>query len=67
MTAVRAVPLHAGILSPDPYAEKNRPWRFYAMVAVIVLLMLAWAMGRLDRYLPERIRAQTIIGTMQKP
>jgi len=67
MTAVRAVPMHAGMLSPDPYAEKKRPWRLYVTLAVIVLVALAWGLGRFDRYLPEKMQLQSIMGTLPKP
>jgi hypothetical protein len=66
MTSIREVPLQAAIMKHDPYAEKNRPWRFYFIMALMLLLALAWAMGRCDRYLPESIRAQTVLGPMPK-
>ncbi|HET9240866.1 MAG TPA: hypothetical protein VFO10_26615 [Oligoflexus sp.] len=66
MTSIREVPLHAGMLKQDPYAEKKRPWRFYGTLALIIILALAWAMGRCDRYLPEKIRSQNVFGSVPK-
>jgi hypothetical protein len=66
MTAIREVPLQATMLTTDPYAEKKRPWRFYGTLAVVIILALAWAMGRCDRYLPEKVRSQTVFGSVPK-
>jgi hypothetical protein len=66
MTTIRQVPLHAGMMLKDPYADKIRPWRFYGTMAVIIILALAWAMGRCDRYLPEKFRSQNVFSTMPK-
>jgi hypothetical protein len=66
MTSIREVPLHAGMLTQDPYAEKKRPWSFYGTLALVIILALAWAMGRCDRYLPEKIRSQSVFGSVPK-
>jgi hypothetical protein len=66
MTAIREVPLQATMLTTDPYAEKKRPWRFYGTLAVVIILALAWAMGRCDRYLPEKVRSQNVFGSVPK-
>jgi len=57
MTKVRRVPMNAGLLTPDPYPEKEHPWRLYGVLALVTLLAVAWAMGRLDRYLPHSLKA----------
>ena len=33
----------------DPFAEKKRPWGFYAILLVVVLLALGWTLGKFDR------------------
>jgi hypothetical protein len=63
MTTVRQVPLQASLLNGDPYAEKMRPWRLYVTLIVLLLLAWAWALGRLDRYLPAGVRAQNVLKT----
>jgi hypothetical protein len=67
MTSLREVPMHAGMLAQDPYAEKKRPWRFYGTLVLLVIMALAWALGRCDRYLPERMRSQNVLGTTPQP
>jgi hypothetical protein len=67
MTSLREVPMQAAMLTQDPYAEKKRPWRFYGTLALIAIMALAWALGRCDRYLPERIRSQNVLGTTTQP
>ncbi len=35
----------------DPFAEKKRPWGWYIVLVVILLLALGWALGMFDRFL----------------
>jgi hypothetical protein len=70
MTKLRTIPLRTEILLKDPYAEKKKPWKFYGIAALILLIILAWTMGRLDRYLPEKARSEHVFGAekdTQKP
>ncbi|WP_141734612.1 hypothetical protein [Oligoflexus tunisiensis] len=67
MTALRQVPLHAGLRNADPYADKKRPWRLYGALALLVILAVAWGLGRFDRYLPERMRASNVFSTAPQP
>jgi hypothetical protein len=30
----------------DPYAEKERPWKTYAFIAIVVFIALAWWTSR---------------------
>jgi hypothetical protein len=41
----------------DPYAEKRRPWSVYLFVVLLLGLAGVWYSGRLDRYLPQRLRS----------
>jgi hypothetical protein len=53
----------------DPFAEKRRPWKFYLLLLALLALASLWYVGRLDRFLPEGIRAQDVLGyaTPTKP
>lgn len=64
MTQLREVPLRTSVLI-DPYAEKQRPWRFYIGMGLILLLAAAWALGRLDKHLPEKIRAERVFASIK--
>jgi hypothetical protein len=35
----------------DPYAEKKRPWGWYLVIVIVVLMALGWAFGKFDRTL----------------
>ena len=44
----------------DPFAEKVRPWRLYITTLVVLLLTYLWFVGRLDLWLPQRIRHESV-------
>lgn len=46
----------------DPYAEKRRPWKLYILLIVLVSVAAGWYLGKLDRYLPIKIRSTTVLG-----
>ncbi len=46
----------------DPFAEKKRPWKLYAFVFVLLGAALGWYLGRLDAYLPTKVRSTTVLG-----
>jgi hypothetical protein len=59
---------HVAILPPgsqrdlvDPFAEKQRPWRFYITVGVILLVALGWALGKFDHLLPDKVTSSWVI------
>jgi hypothetical protein len=45
----------------DPFEQKRRPWRFYVFLFVIVAVGLAWLLGKLDMYMPDKLKAATIL------
>jgi hypothetical protein len=47
----------------DPYAEKQRPWKLYITIAAILVLAFCWYTGKLDKYLPGRIKSTSVMGT----
>lgn len=46
----------------DPFAEKRRPWGFYAFLLLILGLAGAWYIGKLDGYLPPHLRSIEVLG-----
>jgi hypothetical protein len=46
----------------DPYAEKGRPWKTYIVLVILVSLAAGWYLGKLDRYLPSKLRSTTVLG-----
>ncbi len=66
MTALRTVPLRAEAFLSDPYAERQRPWKLYLLVMAIGMLALAWALGKGDRVLPEKLRSSSVFGAALK-
>ena len=47
----------------DPFAERERPWGMYALIAALLILCISWYMGKLDRVLPGQIKSTTVLGT----
>jgi hypothetical protein len=59
---------HVAVLPPgsqrdlvDPFAEKQRPWRLYITVAVILLIAFCWAVGKFDHLLPDKMTSSWVI------
>jgi hypothetical protein len=59
---------HVAVLPPgsqrdlvDPFAEKQRPWRFYITVGVLLLIAFCWAVGKFDHLLPDKITSSWVI------
>ena len=61
LTGVAKLPEGASRSLVDPFAQKKRPWRFYVFLFVVVALGLAWLLGKLDGYMPDRFKASTIL------
>ena len=47
----------------DPYAERQRPWKLYLFLAVVLGLALGWYVGKLDGVLPAKVKSTTVMGT----
>jgi hypothetical protein len=62
LTERAAVPPGAERSLADPYAEKRRPWKLYVALLVIVALAVAWYLGKLDEYLPDKLTSTTVLG-----
>lgn len=48
LTSVAVLPPGSHRDLVDPFAEKKRPWRFYTILLVVVLLALGWTFGKFD-------------------
>jgi len=40
----------------DPFAEKQRPWKLYITLIILVVLGYCWWIGKLDSYLPNALK-----------
>jgi hypothetical protein len=69
LTQVAVLPEGSRRQLRDPFAEKRRPWKLYLLLLVLVALASLWSSGRLDRHLPDGVRAQDVLGcaTYDKP
>ncbi len=61
LTKPAALPAGARRILDDPFEETRRPYGSYATALVVVCLIVAWGISALDRFLPERARAATIL------
>jgi len=59
---------HVAVLPPgyqrdlvDPFAEKKRPWKLYAVLVIILLIALGWAIGKFDHLLPDKLTSSRVI------
>jgi hypothetical protein len=64
LTNVATLPAGASRNLSDPYADKKRPWGFYAFVAAVLALALGWYTGRLDKYLPGPAKSTSVMGDL---
>jgi Na+/melibiose symporter-like transporter len=63
LTQVAKLPPGSSRNLNDPFAEKKRPWKLYGFLLIVFLLALCWYLGRLDKYLPGRIKSTSVMGT----
>jgi hypothetical protein len=64
LTALPRLPAGAHRSMKDPYAEKRRPWGLIITTLLLLTVGLAWYMGRLDRFLPQKVQRSHILGSM---
>jgi len=62
LTKLAVLPKGSSRELADPFADKRRPWRVYAFVAVILGLALGWYVGKLDHYLPRVAKSVSVLG-----
>ena len=62
LTKIPALPVGALRDLVDPFAEKKRPWKLYATLAILLVLAVSWWQGALDSCLPNHVRSTTVLG-----
>ena len=63
LTRLAELPPGAKRILEDPFATKRTPWRTYVFLLIGVALGAAWALGKLDSYLPDQAKASTVLGS----
>ena len=63
LTRVAKLPPGAQRDLVDPYAEKKTPWKLWLLLLASVAIVFWWWQGRLDNYLPGKIKSTTVLGT----
>ncbi|HEY3822206.1 MAG TPA: hypothetical protein VGL81_33805 [Polyangiaceae bacterium] len=61
LTGVAKLPDGASRSLVDPFAQKKRPWRFYGFLVLLGVLGVAWLLGKLDAYMPDKVKASTVL------
>jgi hypothetical protein len=62
LTELAKLPKNSYRTIDDPFADKKSPWKLYVAFVLFLILLGTWYVGRLDKYLPERIRSTTVLG-----
>lgn len=62
LTELAKLPPRAERSGHDPFADKRRPWKLYATLAILLIAACAWYFGKLDKYLPQAARSTTLLG-----
>lgn len=62
LTQVAKLPPGARRRLDDPYADKKSLWRYYLGLAVLLMVVLCWYLGKFDVWLPKRVRSTSILG-----
>ena len=62
MTELAKLPAGAQRSFDDPYADKQRPWKLYIFLIVLLVLAGTWYVGKLDKWLPEGARSVSVLG-----
>jgi hypothetical protein len=61
LTKVAVLPKGARRILDDPFAVKRTPYEVYIALLFIVVAGAAWTSGKLDGFLPEKARAETVL------
>ena len=62
MTELPRLPKGSQRSLDDPFADKRTPWRRWVVLALLLVLLGSWFAGKLDRWLPERVRSTEVLG-----
>ncbi|MFT3695865.1 MAG: hypothetical protein QM831_22205 [Kofleriaceae bacterium] len=63
MTEMPKLPAKAKRSLDDPFADKKTPWKRWALLVVILLLVGLWYIGKLDRWLPTSATSVDVLGS----
>jgi hypothetical protein len=61
LTSMATLPAGASRSLVDPFADKKKPWKLYLFLFVIAAAGLLWFFGKVDTYLPDRVKAATVL------
>ena len=61
LTCLAELPPGAKRILDDPFATRRTPWRRYVLLVIVVGLGVAWALGKLDAFLPDRAKATSVL------
>lgn len=67
LTKTAALPKGATRKVVDPYAQTRRPFWFSVVAFILIAFGLSWCTKRLDPYLPEAIRAESVFEALNPP
>jgi hypothetical protein len=62
MTELPRLPKGSSRSFDDPFADKQTPWRLWLFLIVLLVVAGSWYVGKLDKYLPERVRSTSVLG-----
>jgi hypothetical protein len=62
MTELAVLPKGSQRSLDDPFADKKTPWKRWVFLIVLIVTAVLWWQGKLDRYLPNRIRSVELLG-----
>ncbi len=62
MTELAKLPKGSQRSLDDPFADKRTPWKRWVVLVILLVLAGCWYEGKLDGYLPDRIRSTTVLG-----
>ncbi|HEY4179441.1 MAG TPA: hypothetical protein VGM90_21500 [Kofleriaceae bacterium] len=62
MTELARLPKGSMRSMDDPFADKKTPWKRWVFLVVVIVLAATWYIGKLDKWLPEKIRSVTVLG-----
>jgi len=62
LTELAKLPAGAQRSLDDPFADKKISWKRWVVLVVILLLVGAWYVGKLDTYLPDAASSSSVLG-----
>jgi MFS family permease len=63
LTCVAKLPPGAQRDLADPFAKNKPPWKLGLFLLAVLILVFCWWQGKLDKYIPGKMRSTTVLGT----